>query len=234
MSIPVEITGHGTGSGFGRIEALSAAGCRVRYPAALPIGAVLHLKTHLTALPRLDVAARVVSRGPTIGYCGFVSGLRFEPQTRSVHAAVRALVSMVERRSSARQHPGVLVLTDDREDVHELARGIARLGWQPIMVNTPLDVVIALGDVTTRIDAAVFVTDCPGTGVVDLGAFLLAERPQVRRLLLSRRPLSPCLQDTLRGPTVDAVLVHPVQEAELLRALLSSLANRSAAGRTTA
>jgi CheY-like chemotaxis protein len=116
--------------------------------------------------------------------------------------------------------PAVLVIDHSRDARSLLAQQLARLGCRVRLAATPLDAVRLIEDANVRIDVVMvdlFLGSADGSALLQLAA---AQRPGIRRVLMSGDVRPDQLRLALLQQKADAVLTKPWNNAALIDAVL--------------
>lgn len=227
MSVPAEVLSRGRRRSFAWLKDLSERGAQLRSAVGLTPGARVRLMLHPSGRPVVGVTATVLESKAGAPPGSFSARLELTVLAADERKALVTMLAAARRPGLAPQDRAVLIIMNDTDARHALAREVAALGRRPVTVSTPLDAIVWLQDATATIDAVV-----ASERYLDLlafFAFLEDFSPGSRRVLAAERPARRRSRLPERTPLIHAVVTLPAEPDVLAAALAPGRSGTSAA-----
>ncbi len=141
LGIPCEVSFQNGGTEPGKIEDLSAGGCRVRVSRALELGDVAELTFEM---PQTGEAMRrtVLIRNRSAGTDGIMQyGCQFQEEADDAQCGIEYYVAraLADSRGEEPPHPPVFVLSSDKGDAVQVRHALRNTGYDIIAAGSVLN-----------------------------------------------------------------------------------------------
>lgn len=218
ISIPAEVLVSGRRRSFAWVSAVSRTGARLRCAMRLTVETPIDLILHSPGYPPLGVHAVIARVEVNTDAQSFDVSVRFvdtpAPQLDTLALIVRSLSS----GTAPAIDQAVVIVANDSDARHQLAKLTAAVGMRPVLVNNPLDAILWLQDPRTEVVAIIASDRNPDLS--ELLAYLCEVHPTVRRVISVERAGRRVRREQAVRAHVDAVISLPAHPQTLRNALL--------------